>query len=387
MDFIPLPPRDFSYLLSPSRSDQCGFYTECGIYSTRNRSTWVWAFVEIRPLEWLTVSRISINKFLVCPISRIIPIARRKRRGRKEEIKRKSILYIYLEGKCLIKSTTSFFSDNFKWLISFHSSPSNENGVFESFCLDQRIKFKVHAKLIDEVSRAKQYIFRGSCGGEGAGGPATIHLCHSSSRGSRNSACCGLKWRFSWQKLPSTPRSGREGKLVDRGKKMGGEKGGGVGHGLTLYLVANLHIPSGRPVKSTGRIDLSFLYIYTHTYIYIIFFYFLFFSFTFHNAPRGKSRRIANTSGQIGNERGSTHKAFYWSLRSRNSFSNLSMVRHRSRRERFFLWAVCCRRAVCRVGPPARKYLNGRNFKWFRRDENIQTSGVQIFNNNRANRA
>lgn len=131
--------------------------------------------------------------------------------------------------------------------------------------------------MIDEVSRAKQYIFRGSCGGEGAGGPATIHLCHSSSRGSRNSACCGLKWRFSWQKLPSTPRSGREGKLVDRGKKMGGEKGGGVGHGLTLYLVANLHIPSGRPVKSTGRIDLSFLYIYTHTYIYNIFLFFIFF--------------------------------------------------------------------------------------------------------------
>lgn len=130
MDFIPLPLCDFSHLLSPSRPDQCGFYTECGIYSMRNRSTRVWVFVEIRPLEWLTVSRISINKFLVCPISRIIPIARRKRRGRKEEIKRKSILYIYLEGKCLIKSTTSFFSDNFKWLISFHSSPKQRERCF-----------------------------------------------------------------------------------------------------------------------------------------------------------------------------------------------------------------------------------------------------------------
>lgn len=140
---------------------------------------------------------------------------------------------------------------------------------------------------------------------------------------------------------------GRGGKLVDR-RKNGWKKGGGVGHGLTLYLVATLHIPSGRPVKSTGRIDLSFLYTHTRIYIYIIFF--LFFSFTFHDVPRGKSRRIANTDGQsVDQTNAAPHKAFYIGVYAlgRNSFSNLSIVRDRSRRERFFLWTVCRRRVVC----------------------------------------
>lgn len=61
--------------------------------------------------------------------------------------------------------------------------------------------------------------------------------------------------------------SGGKEKLVDwreREKKLGKteEKKGRFGQGLTLYLVAALHIPSDRAAKSTERIDLSFFSIF-----------------------------------------------------------------------------------------------------------------------------
>lgn len=180
---------------------------------------------------------------------------------------------------------------------------------------------------------------------------------------------------------------GRGGKLVDR-RKNGWKKGGGVGHGLTLYLVATLHIPSGRPVKSTGRIDLSFLYTHIRIYIYNIFFIFYF-------------SRSLSTTYLVGNRDESPIRTVNrWTKRTRLPIKRFILEFTRSVG---ILFQICRSFATDRDArdfsygrfaaavwfvsrPPARKYLNARNFKWFRRDENIQTSGVQIFNNNQANR-
>ena len=169
---------------------------------------------------------------------------------------------------------------------------------------------------------------------------------------------------------------------------MGGKKGEGSDTGwpyiLLLLCISQAVVPLN---PQDASIFLSF--IHTHAYIYIIFFlFFIFF-------------RSLSTTYLVGNRDESPIRTVNrWTKRTRLPIKRFILEFTRSVG---ILFQICRSFATDRDArdfsygrfgatvwfvsrPPARKYLNARNFKWFRRDENIQTSGVQIFNNNQANR-